>query len=127
MCIRDSYNYDETLTTLRYADRAKQIKNKPRINEDPKDAMLREFQEEIARLRSRLAEEEARAKATTTVLIDGKEAAVSPVMRVKTAAWHFDVPIPAGARRLSLVAMDAGNGSREDFADWAEAGFVVQR
>jgi hypothetical protein len=26
-----------------------------------------------------------------------------------------------------LVAMDAGNGSREDFADWAEAGFVVQR
>jgi kinesin family protein 3/17 len=70
------YNYDETLTTLRYADRAKQIKNKPRINEDPKDAMLREFQEEIARLRSRLAEEEARAKATTTVLIDGKEVVV---------------------------------------------------
>jgi hypothetical protein len=61
------------------------------------------------------------------VLIDGKEAAVSPVMRVKTAAWHFDVPIPTGSQRLSLVAMDAGNGSREDFADWAEAGFVVQR
>jgi hypothetical protein len=36
------------------------------------------------------------------------------------------VPIPAGARRLSLVTMDAGNGSREDFADWAEAGFMVQ-
>jgi hypothetical protein len=60
------------------------------------------------------------------VLIDGQEAAVSPVMRVKTDAWHFDVPIPAGARRLSLVTMDAGNGSREDFADWAEAGFMVQ-
>lgn len=44
-----SYNYDETLSTLRYADRAKQIKNKPRINEDPKDALLREFQEEIQR------------------------------------------------------------------------------
>lgn len=27
------YNYDETLSTLRYASRAKQIKNKPRINE----------------------------------------------------------------------------------------------
>lgn len=37
------YNYDETLSTLRYADRAKQIKNKPRINEDPKDALLREY------------------------------------------------------------------------------------
>lgn len=41
------YNYDETLGTLRYADRAKQIKNKPRINEDPKDALLREYQNEI--------------------------------------------------------------------------------
>jgi hypothetical protein len=43
------YNFDETVSTLRYANRAKNIKNKPRINEDPKDAMLREFQEEIAR------------------------------------------------------------------------------
>lgn len=38
------WNYDETLSTLRYANRAKNITNKPRINEDPKDAMLREFQ-----------------------------------------------------------------------------------
>jgi len=45
-----SYNYEETLSTLRYANRAKNIKNKPRINEDPKDALLREFQEEISRL-----------------------------------------------------------------------------
>lgn len=50
-----SYNYDETLTTLRYANRAKNIKNKPRINEDPKDALLRQYQEEISRLREKLA------------------------------------------------------------------------
>ena len=37
-----------------YANRAKDIKNKPKINEDPKDALLREFQEEIARLKSQL-------------------------------------------------------------------------
>eukprot|EP00820_Chromera_velia_P017491 Cvel_26767.t1-p1 / transcript=Cvel_26767.t1 / gene=Cvel_26767 / organism=Chromera_velia_CCMP2878 / gene_product=Kinesin-II 95 kDa subunit, putative / transcript_product=Kinesin-II 95 kDa subunit, putative / location=Cvel_scaffold3236:439-6982(-) / protein_length=277 / sequence_SO=supercontig / SO=protein_coding / is_pseudo=false len=49
------YNYDETLSTLRYAYRAKSIRNKPRINEDPKDAMIREFQEEIVRLRNELA------------------------------------------------------------------------
>lgn len=49
------YNYDETLSTLRYAYRAKSIKNKPRINEDPKDAMIREFQDEIARLKEKLA------------------------------------------------------------------------
>jgi kinesin family protein 3/17 len=81
-CGPADYNYDETLSTLRYADRAKQIKNKPRINEDPKDAMLREFQEEISRLRARLAEEEARAKAGGTVIIDGKEVAVPATERV---------------------------------------------
>ncbi len=47
-------NYDETLSTLRYANRAKNIKNKPKINEDPKDAMLREYQQEIQRLKAML-------------------------------------------------------------------------
>ncbi|XP_078482833.1 osmotic avoidance abnormal protein 3-like isoform X1 [Ciona intestinalis] len=47
-------NYDETLSTLRYANRAKNIKNKPHINEDPKDALLREYQEEIKKLRGLL-------------------------------------------------------------------------
>ncbi|KAL5267811.1 hypothetical protein ACHWQZ_G004753 [Mnemiopsis leidyi] len=47
-------NYDETLSTLRYANRAKNIKNKPKINEDPKDALLREYAEEIARLKAML-------------------------------------------------------------------------
>ncbi|KAI9220634.1 P-loop containing nucleoside triphosphate hydrolase protein [Blastocladiella britannica] len=49
-----SYNYEETISTLRYAARAKNIKNKPKVNEDPKDAMLRMFQEEISRLRAQL-------------------------------------------------------------------------
>src|SRR5690554_5581359 len=43
------YNYDETMSTLRYANRAKNIKNKPKINEDPKDALIRQYQEEIAK------------------------------------------------------------------------------
>jgi len=50
------YNYDETLSTLRYAYRAKSIKNKPKINEDPKDALLRELQTEIAQLKQKLAD-----------------------------------------------------------------------
>nr|CDJ98396.1 Kinesin domain containing protein [Haemonchus contortus] len=55
-CISPSdNNYDETLSTLRYANRAKNIKNKPKINEDPKDALLREYQEEIERLKAMLA------------------------------------------------------------------------
>lgn len=40
-CSPADYNYDETLSTLRYASRAKFIKNKPIINEDPKDALLK--------------------------------------------------------------------------------------
>lgn len=48
------YNQDETVSTLRYANRAKNIKNKPKINEDPKDAMLREFQDEINKLKAQL-------------------------------------------------------------------------
>ncbi|CAJ0580049.1 unnamed protein product, partial [Mesorhabditis spiculigera] len=54
-CISPSdNNFDETLSTLRYANRAKNIKNKPKINEDPKDALLREYQLEIERLKSML-------------------------------------------------------------------------
>ncbi|XP_032405673.1 LOW QUALITY PROTEIN: kinesin-like protein KIF17 [Xiphophorus hellerii] len=45
-------NYEESLSTLRYANRAKSIQNRPRINEDPKDALLREYQEEIKKLRT---------------------------------------------------------------------------
>ena len=47
-------NYDETLSTLRYANRAKNIKNKPKINEDPKDALLREYKAEIEKLKEML-------------------------------------------------------------------------
>lgn len=47
-------NYDETISTLRYASRAKNISNKPKINEDPKDAKLREYQEEILKLKKLL-------------------------------------------------------------------------
>lgn len=48
------YNLDETLSTLRYASRAKSIKNKPRVNEDPKDALLKQYEDEIKRLKAML-------------------------------------------------------------------------
>ena len=49
-----SYNREETINTLRYASRAKNIRNTPRINDDPKDALLREYQGEIERLKQLL-------------------------------------------------------------------------
>ena len=45
-------NYGETLSTLRYANRAKNIVNKPTVNEDPNVRLIRELREEIARLRA---------------------------------------------------------------------------
>ncbi|KAI9588474.1 kinesin-like protein KIF3A [Glossina fuscipes] len=49
-------NYMETISTLRYASRAKNIQNRMHVNEEPKDALLRHFQEEIERLRKQLEE-----------------------------------------------------------------------
>lgn len=46
-----SNNYSETLSTLRYSKRAKMIKNKPRINEDKRDQLLRKYENEIMHLR----------------------------------------------------------------------------
>ncbi|XP_072263895.1 kinesin-like protein KIF1A isoform X7 [Pyxicephalus adspersus] len=47
-------NYDETLSTLRYADRAKQIRCNAVINEDPNNRLIRELKDEVARLRELL-------------------------------------------------------------------------
>jgi kinesin family protein 3/17 len=73
-------NYDETLSTLRYANRAKNIKNKPVVNEDPKDALLREYQEEIKRLKA---------------MLEGQGIASEP------AAPFVEVAAPSG-RRISV-------------------------
>lgn len=46
--------YEETLSTLRYADQAKKIKNKAVINEDPNAKLVRELKEELELLRGML-------------------------------------------------------------------------
>ncbi|KAK4945215.1 hypothetical protein LTR28_008082, partial [Elasticomyces elasticus] len=48
-------NFEETLSTLRYADSAKRIKNHAVVNEDPNARMIRELKEELAQLRSKLS------------------------------------------------------------------------
>ncbi|KAI0829273.1 kinesin-domain-containing protein [Trametes gibbosa] len=47
--------YEETLSTLRYADQAKKIKNKAVINEDPNAKLVRELKEELEMLRARVS------------------------------------------------------------------------
>ena len=47
-------NYEETLSTLRYADRAKRIVNHAVVNEDPNARIIRELREEVEMLRKQL-------------------------------------------------------------------------
>lgn len=48
------YNFSETMSTLRYAERAKKIENKPKVNMDPKDALLLKLKEELAELEQKV-------------------------------------------------------------------------
>ena len=57
-----NYNFDESLGTLRYASRAKNIVNKPKINQDPKDALLKEYLDEIENLKNMLNSQKSRPK-----------------------------------------------------------------
>uniref|UniRef100_A0A8D2CK85 Kinesin family member 13B n=1 Tax=Sciurus vulgaris TaxID=55149 RepID=A0A8D2CK85_SCIVU len=52
-------NYDETLSTLRYADRAKHIVNHAVVNEDPNARIIRDLREEVEKLREQLTKAEA--------------------------------------------------------------------
>ena len=87
------YNYDETLSSLRYANRAKNIKNKPKINEDPKDALLRQFQDEIARLQALLEGQGGEAAAAAAV----------PGSGAGPADAAADAAAAEGARRMEKL------------------------
>ncbi|XP_047588588.1 kinesin-like protein KIF13A isoform X6 [Lutra lutra] len=52
-------NYEETLSTLRYADRAKRIVNHAIVNEDPNAKVIRELREEVEKLKEQLSQAEA--------------------------------------------------------------------
>ncbi|XP_040916312.1 stAR-related lipid transfer protein 9 isoform X2 [Toxotes jaculatrix] len=55
-----AHSYNETLSTLRYAAHARNIVNKPRVNEDANVRLIRELREEIDRLKSMLLSFEMR-------------------------------------------------------------------
>ena len=82
------YNAEESISTLRYASRAKRIQNKPKINEDPKDALLREYAEEIMKLKRMLADRGS-----------GQEVVVERVVeREKIVEKQVQVYVPAQER-----------------------------
>ncbi|XP_067031980.1 kinesin-like protein KIF16B [Acropora muricata] len=59
-------NYGETLSTLRYAHRAKSIINSPTVNEDPNVKLIRELRSEIDRLKSIIRKTESGDEASLT-------------------------------------------------------------
>jgi len=75
-----NYNYEETLSTLRYASRAKFIQNKPKINEDPKDALLREYMDEIKKLKMMLEGKLPVSMNTTTASSSGGNGAPGEII-----------------------------------------------
>jgi kinesin family protein 1 len=79
-----SENYEETLSTLRYADQAKKIKNKAIVNEDPNAKLIRELKAELEFLKDKLmlyAPEEVRQLAASSAYLreSGKHAAAAKV------------------------------------------------
>ncbi|KAJ2959256.1 hypothetical protein NQZ79_g5221 [Umbelopsis isabellina] len=76
-----SDNYEETLSTLRYADQAKKIKNKAVVNEDPNARLIRELKEELDLLRDKLmvyAPEELEQMAASSAHLKGSSGPMSP-------------------------------------------------
>ncbi|CAG9314004.1 unnamed protein product [Blepharisma stoltei] len=86
------YNYEESLSTLRYASRAKFIKNKPKVNEDPKDALLRSYAEEIQRLKKLLMEHQSG----------------EPVEKI------IEIEKPAKTKELALISTENGAEGQYD-------------
>jgi kinesin family protein 3/17 len=79
------YNYEESLSTLRYASRAKFIKNKPKVNEDPKDALIRQYAEEIERLRKLLSEKDNHIPQVIEKIIEREKIVEIPVKKSKSS------------------------------------------
>eukprot|EP01029_Cantina_marsupialis_P003180 TRINITY_DN1300_c0_g1_i1.p1 TRINITY_DN1300_c0_g1~~TRINITY_DN1300_c0_g1_i1.p1 ORF type:complete len:1068 (+),score=455.69 TRINITY_DN1300_c0_g1_i1:308-3205(+) len=79
-------NYPETLSTLRYADRAKQIKNKAIINEDPNEKLIRGLKDEIEKLKQQLSGGPAVVPADMEGLLEKEREAIRKKMEEEKAA-----------------------------------------
>ncbi|KAG8981948.1 kinesin-like protein Klp8 [Tulasnella sp. 425] len=92
-------DYDETLSTLRYADQAKKIKNKAVVNEDPNAKLVRELKEELEMLRG---------TAMLAIVIIRLFLADGLAARVASSSGEdsFDPKIPAAMQKVTYQAKD---------------------
>ncbi|KAM3959288.1 LOW QUALITY PROTEIN: kinesin-like protein 98A [Aphomia sociella] len=97
-------NYGETLSTLRYANRAKNIINKPTINEDPNVKLIRELREEIEKLRAQIAHDTDPVETEPAVLatLQRKEAQEKVLTEKWTEKWRETQQILQEQKALGL-------------------------
>ncbi|CAG5004380.1 unnamed protein product [Parnassius apollo] len=97
-------NYGETLSTLRYANRAKNIINKPTINEDPNVKLIRELRDEIDKLRAQIAHNTNPVEAEAGVLatLQRKEAQEKVLTEKWTEKWRETQQILQEQKALGL-------------------------
>ncbi|XP_047994058.1 kinesin-like protein Klp98A [Leguminivora glycinivorella] len=97
-------NYGETLSTLRYANRAKNIINKPTINEDPNVKLIRELREEIEKLRAQISHDTDPIEAEPAVLatLQRKEAQEKVLTEKWTEKWRETQQILQEQKALGL-------------------------
>uniref|UniRef100_A0A2H1WUC8 Kinesin-like protein unc-104 n=1 Tax=Spodoptera frugiperda TaxID=7108 RepID=A0A2H1WUC8_SPOFR len=105
-------NFDETLSTLRYADRAKQIVCKAVVNEDANAKLIRELKEEILKLRELL-------KAEGIEVEEGEENNASP-QRKKSEAEVLSPKLSRAATTIAEEAVDQLQASEKLIAELNE-------
>lgn len=77
--------------------------------------------------RNLASETAAYAEVCFQVFLDGELCQQSLPMHLGDEPWRFCVPIPAGSRRISLVALPKEPGRSCNLANWLEAGFVLRK
>ncbi|XP_072284062.1 stAR-related lipid transfer protein 9 [Pyxicephalus adspersus] len=114
-----SISYNETMSTLRYASNAKNIINKPRVNEDTNVKLIRELREEINRLKSMLRNFEMRTispafseerDGNLTELVRQNELKIEQLTKDWTDKWtdkaalmeQYNMDINHGKARVSI-------------------------
>jgi len=123
-----NYNYNETLTTLRYASRAKSIQNQPIKNEDPQDAKLKEYQAEIERLKRLIApqQQQRSVKQVTTKKQRVKKPKKEPVSKEMSDSLQVST-IEQPAEEESDPEGEESESDKENEAEVAKSNEELER
>ncbi|XP_049531776.1 kinesin-like protein Klp98A [Anopheles darlingi] len=104
-------NYSETLSTLRYANRAKNIINKPTINEDPNVKLIRELRDEIYKLKLMISSDTTAALEPSLKVLEDlhkKEAQEKVLTEEWTEKWREAQSILREQKSLGLRKSGVG-------------------